>query len=234
MRGARDLTSGPVGRTLLLFSLPVMAANILQQANVVVNAIWVSHVLGPAALAATFNANLLLAFLLGCVSGLSMAANVLIGQAVGARDPERARRIVGTCTTVFAATSIGLALAGLWLAPQILSAMGTPEAARPQAIAYLRVILFAMPAMFFFNYFQMAQRGAGDSRTPLYFSALAVVLDIGLNPLLILGIGPFPQLGVAGSAAATLVAQTCSLTLLVGALHRRGSFLIPRPGELGG
>ncbi|MDB5423997.1 MAG: Multidrug and toxin extrusion family efflux pump, YdhE/NorM-like [Phenylobacterium sp.] len=229
VRGTRDLTGGPVGRTLLLFSLPVMAANVLQQANTVVNTIWVSHVLGPAALAATFNANLLLAFLIGCVSGLAMAANVLVAQAIGARDTVRVQRTVGTCTTLLAVISVSIAVAGFWLTSPLLAAMGTPAAALSQAIAYLRVIFFAMPAMFFFNYIQMAQRGAGDSRTPLYFSLLAVALDIVLNPLLIIGVGPFPAMGVAGSATATLVAQVVSLGLLIGFLHARRSLLIPRP-----
>ncbi|MGE3303253.1 MAG: MATE family efflux transporter, partial [Hyphomonadaceae bacterium] len=66
-RGRRDLTKGPIGRTLLAFALPVLAANALQSLNASVNAIWVSHVLGEQALAATANANILLMFLLGSI-----------------------------------------------------------------------------------------------------------------------------------------------------------------------
>lgn len=228
VRGTRDLTGGPVGRTLLLFSLPVMAANMLQQANTVVNTMWVSHVLGPGALAATFNANLMLAFLIGCVSGLSMAANVLIAQAVGARDTVRVQRIVGASATFFAIISVVVASAGFGLASPMLTAMGAPAEIHGQAVDYLRIVGLAMPAMFFFNYIQLAQRGAGDARTPLYFSILAVALDIVLNPLLIIGLGPIPAMGVAGSATATFIAQTFSLLMLVAFLRRQGSLLIPR------
>jgi putative MATE family efflux protein len=82
-------------------------------------------------------------------------------------------------------------------------------------------------------FIQMAQRGAGDSRTPFYFMALAVVLDIVFNPLLIAGIGPFPKLGIAGSATSTLIGQSVSLTLLLVHLYRKHSVLMLRPGEFG-
>ena len=94
--------------------------------------------------------------------------------------------------------------------------MHTPPAARAEAIIYLRIVFAAMPFMYFFQFMQMAQRGAGDSRTPFYFMALAVVLDIILNPLLIAGIGPFPKLGIAGSATSTLIGQSVSLIAAAG------------------
>jgi putative MATE family efflux protein len=89
-----------------------------------------------------------------------------------------------------------------------------------------------MPFMYFFQFLQMAQRGAGDSRTPFYFMALAVVLDMILNPLLIAGIGPFPKLGVAGSATSTLIGQGVSLILLLITLYRRNSLLMLKGRDL--
>ena len=111
-------------------------------------------------------------------------------------------------------------------APHILAAMRTPPAARAEAIIYLRIVFASMPFMYFFQFLQMAQRGAGDSRTPFYFMALAVVLDIIFNPLLIAGIGPFPKLGIAGSAASTLIGQSISLVLLLIVLYRKKSVLM--------
>jgi putative MATE family efflux protein len=86
--------------------------------------------------------------------------------------------------------------------------------------------------MYFFQFLQMAQRGAGDSRTPFYFMALAVVLDVIFNPLLIAGIGPFPKLGVAGSATSTLIGQSVSLVLLLVVLYRRHSVLMLKGSDL--
>jgi putative MATE family efflux protein len=230
-RGGPDLTSGPIGRTLILFSLPVLGSNVLQSINGSANAVWVSHILGEAALAAISNANQIFFLMLGAMFGLTMAANILIGQAIGASDPTLARKVVGSCTGFFAIVSAGVGVAGFVFTPAILDAMGAPPDAREPAIAYLQVIFAAMPFVFFFTFLMMAQRGTGDSRTPFLFSILAVALDVVLNPLLILGVGPLPRLGIAGSAAATLIAQTATLVALMAHLYAKDSILALRPQE---
>jgi putative MATE family efflux protein len=226
-----DLTSGPIGKTLILFALPVLATNILQSLNGSANAIWVSHVLGEAALTATSNANQIMFLMLGAVFGLSMASNIMIGQAMGGRDMALAKRVIGTSTAFFIVVSLTVGALGVFLTPHILDAMGTPAEARADAIAYLRVIFSAMPFMYFFSYVMMAQRGTGDSRTPFYFSLVTVGLDVILNPMLITGFGPFPELGIAGSATATLLAQTVTLLAMIVHLYRKKSILVLRPGE---
>jgi putative MATE family efflux protein len=227
----RDLTTGPIGKTLILFSLPLLGSNVLQSINGSANAIWVSHILGEASLAAISNANQVFFLMLGSMFGLAMAANILIGQAMGAGDPALAKKVVGTCTAFFLAVSTAVGVLGFTLTPAILDAMGTPADARGDAIAYLQVIFGAIPFIYFFTFMMMAQRGAGDSRTPFLFSGIVVALDIALNPLLILGVGPLPTLGIAGSAAATLIAQTVTLAVLLTYLYRRGSLLVIRPSE---
>ena len=91
-KGPRDLTTGPVGRTLVLFSLPVLGSNILQSINCSANAIWVSHVLGEPALAAISNANQIFFLMLGAVFGITMAANILLAQSVGAKNRAMAKK----------------------------------------------------------------------------------------------------------------------------------------------
>jgi putative MATE family efflux protein len=231
-RKTPDLTTGPIGPTLIMFALPVLGSNILQSLNGSANAVWVSHVLGEAALTATSNANQIMFLMLGAVFGLSMASNIMIGQAMGARDMALAKRVIGTSTAFFIAVSLTVGALGATLTPRILEAMGTPLDAKRDAIAYLRVIFSAMPFMYFFSYVMMAQRGTGDSRTPFYFSLLAVGLDITLNPLLIMGIGPFPRMGIAGSATSTLISQTITLVAMIVHLYRQRSILVLRPGEL--
>jgi putative MATE family efflux protein len=231
LRKGPDLTTGPIGKTLILFALPVLGTNILQSLNGSANAIWVSHVLGEAALTATSNANQIMFLMLGAVFGVSMASNILIGQAVGGGDLATAKKVVGTSTAFFLVLSLSVGVLGVVLTPHILEAMGTPPDARRDAIAYLRVIFTAMPFMYFFSYVMMAQRGTGDSRTPFYFSLMTVGLDVVLNPLLIIGPGPLPTLGIAGSAAATLIAQTVTLAAMLIHLYRKNSILVIRPSE---
>ncbi|HEV2364824.1 MAG TPA: MATE family efflux transporter [Caulobacteraceae bacterium] len=230
-RTGRDLTQGPITRTLLLFSLPLMAGNALQSLSLTVNQIWVSHLLGEAAITSLGNANIVMMLMLGAVFGVGMAANILVAQAVGARDFPLVKQVMGTTTVFFVLLSVTLAAAGVLLSPRILDLMGTPPEARHGAIVYLRVSFGAVPFMYFFMFMQMAQRGAGDSITPFWFLALSLIIDITLNPLLIRGIGPFPKLGIAGSATSTLVGQGTALIFLMAHLYRKNSVLVLRRGE---
>jgi putative MATE family efflux protein len=228
-RKGPDLTVGPIGKTLITFALPVLGSNILQSLNGSANAFWVSHVLGEAGLTATNNSNQIFFMMLGAAFGVTMAANIMIGQAIGGRNEAMARKVVGTSTTFFIAISLLIGVAGAALTPHILDAMRTPPDARADAIAYLRVIFAAIPFMYFFNFMMMAQRGTGDAKTPFYFALLQVGLDIVLNPLLIMGIGPFPKMGIAGSATSTLISQTFTLAVMLAYLYRRRSILVVRP-----
>jgi putative MATE family efflux protein len=220
-RQTRDLTTGPIASTLLIFALPVLGSNVLQSLNGSVNALWVGRFLGEAALTATSNANLVLFLVLGTMFGIGMAATILVAQSVGARDMGEAKRIVGTSATFFFAVSLVFAVAGWVWVDFILTTLGTPEDALPLARSYLRIIFVAVPAANLLTFAMTILRGAGDSRTPFVFMALAVVIDIILNPLLIAGIGPFPELGIAGAATATLIGQTISVIAIFVLLYAR-------------
>src|SRR5206468_6983088 len=132
-----------------------------------------------------------------------------------------ARRVFGTAAGSFALITIGIAIAGWSLSPAILHLLGTPAEAAPLALAYLRVIFLAMPALLLLTLLMMALRGAGDSLTPLWFMIVAVVLDSGLNPVFIRGLGPAPKLGIAGSATATLIANYAALIGLLIYMYAR-------------
>ena len=230
----RALTEGPITRTLLVFSLPMLGGNVLQALNGTVNQFFVSHTpgLGVTAITALNNANVIMMLLMGSVFGVGMSANILIAQAVGGQDLALAKRVMGTTIAFFLTISIGLALFGWHLTPFILSLMHTPASARVEAIIYLRITFMAMPFLFFFVFLQMAQRGAGDSKTPFMFMLLAVALEAGLNPCLIRGLGPFPRLGIAGSATATFIGQGVALACLIVFLYRKHSILMLRSHEL--
>ena len=225
----QDLTQGPIGRTLFVFALPILAGNVLQSLNGSINAVWVGRFLGEQALTATANANNIMFFLIGAVFGVGMAATILVAQAIGAKDMPQARRVIGTSVTSFFVVSVVIALAGLPLARHILVWMDTPPDALPLAEAYLRIIFMGVPFLYMFASLSAILRGSGDTRTPFAFLMLAVLLDIVLNPLLIFGIGPLPEMGIAGSAMATLVANAASLAGLVLWLrHRRHPLWISR------
>ncbi|SMQ94624.1 MATE family efflux transporter [Xanthomonas fragariae] len=219
------LTEGPIGKNLLLFAIPILAGNIAQSLNGSINAIWVGRYLGEAALTAAANANSIMFFLIGSVFGIGMASTILIGQAMGARDIAQARKVMGTSASFFGGLSAVIAVLGWFLAPHLLTAMGTPPASQTLAEDYLRVIFLAMPLIYMFAFLSAALRGTGDARTPFRFLLVSVVLDIVFNPLLIFGLGPFPALGIAGAAWATLLAQAVAIGGLLLYLRKQGHVL---------
>ncbi|HVQ09696.1 MAG TPA: MATE family efflux transporter [Allosphingosinicella sp.] len=219
--GRRDLTSGPIGRTLLAFAVPTLLSSVLQSLNGSINAIWVGRFLGESALAATSNANMIMFLLMAFVFGFGMAATVLIGQAFGRGDIGGVRRVIGTAIGGFVPVAAAIAILGWFGAPALLDLLGTPPDSAPLALAYLRVIFLAMPPILIAIVLTMGLRGTGDSMTPLWFMLLAVLLDSGLNPVFILGLGPAPALGIAGSATATVIANYAALIGLLIYIYRR-------------
>ncbi|HEY5713517.1 MAG TPA: MATE family efflux transporter [Allosphingosinicella sp.] len=210
--GQRDLTVGPIGPTLLAFAVPTLASSMLQSLNGSINAIWVGRFLGEGALAATSNANMVMFLLMAFVFGFGMAATVLIGQAFGRRDIDGVRRVIGTAIGAFVPFAAAIGLLGWIFAPALLHLLATPPESAPLALAYLRVIFLAMPPIMIVIILTMGLRGTGDATTPLWFMIVAVVLDSCLNPVFILGLGPAPEMGIAGSATATVIANYAALT----------------------
>ncbi len=227
-----DLTQGPLLRTLMLFALPQLVGNVLQSLNGSINAIWVGQLLGDGALAATANANIIMFLLFALVFGFGMAATVKIGQAWGRKDIPGARRALGTALGLTGAIALVTTVGGMVFAPQLLDVLATPGDARGEALAYLRVVFIANPMATITTMIAMGLRGAGDAATPLRFLILTVVLDVILNPLLILGFGPVPPLGIAGSAWATVIATTAGLIALLGWIYAKDLPLRLRGAEL--
>ena len=186
-----DLTHGPIGRSLLLFALPTLASSILQSLNGSINSVWVGRFLGENALAATSNANFIMFLLMAFVFGFGMAATVIIGQAFwGRHDIDGARRVMGTAIGAFVPIALAIAIIGWVGSPAIASAAG--HARRRHAAG---ACLFAGdlhgdagdPAADHDDDGPSRQRRCAD---PMWFMILAVILDVGLNPVFILGLGP--------------------------------------------
>ena len=219
--GQRDLTTGPIGMTLLAFALPTLGSNILQSLNGSINTIWVGRFLGEGAVAATANANTIMFLMFAAVFGFGMASTILIGQSMGRRDIEAARRAFGASIGLVMGGSLIIAVLGWIFTPDILHLLATPPTAMPLALAYLRVIFLGLPATMLLVLLSMALRGIGDAITPLWFTVLSVALDSGLNPVFIRGWFGMPAMGIAGSATATLIAAHVSALGLLAYIYAR-------------
>ncbi len=227
-----DLTQGPILKTLLLFSIPTLASNILQSLNGTINSIWVGRLIGEEALAATVNANIIMFLVSAAAFGFGMAGTVKIGQRYGARNIDGARRTFGTAVGFCFLVALVIAAAGWIFAPLLLDALATPGEAWGMALGYLRMIFVAMPVVMVSIILSMGLRGAGDARTPLIFMSLTVVLDIVLNPLFITGWGPFPELGIVGSALSMVIAAVVAFIAMAAYVYAKDLPLRLRGAEL--
>ena len=171
-------------------------------------------------------------FLMSVGFGLGMAATILVGQGLGARNIEQVKRTIGTTLVFFAIVSLLIGGGGFVGAPALLRAMRTPPEVLGLAVAYLRVIFLALPAIYFYTFVMMALRRGGAMRELRLSSwQISAVLDVGFNPILILGFGPVPAMGIAGSALATLISQWIGLAALIFWLYRAKHFLRLTRGE---
>lgn len=216
-----DLTQGPVGKTLLLFALPTLGSNVLQSLNGSVSAIYVGKFLGEDAFAATGIATMVMFLVFSSVFGLAMAATILIGQAMGRRDMEEVRRTIGATTGAFIVIGLTIALLGGLLVAPMLRLLATPAAAFPYAEAFLQVAFIGVPLVFLTVLLQSAMRGVGDAATPFWTTVLNLVLSLVLNPILILGWGPIPAMGLIGAAWAGVLANLICLIYMVFETYRR-------------
>lgn len=223
----RDMTVGSIPRHLVVFSLPMLAGNIIQSAYSIVNAMWVGKGLGKADLAAVTVGFPIIFMLLAIAIGLTMGTSILISQFAGARNWSRLRAVVQTSTvTLISISSILLAL-GEILTPWIMRMMQTPDGVYPLAVSYMRVFLVSIPFTYGIFLIVSMLRGIGDSKTPLYFQTGALVLTAIFDPILMFGWLGFPRMGLNGTAVASVVMQALGLVAMFIYLYRRDHLVAP-------
>jgi putative MATE family efflux protein len=238
-----DLTQGPILKTMIAFSVPMLIGNVVQTLNGSINAIWVGRLIGESALAATANANVVMFMLFAAVYGFGNATTVRVGQYFGRRDIDTARRTFGSGLGFCVFLSVIVGIGGMLLSNWLLHLLATPAGSLAEAEAYLRVVFITLPFGTLSMMLGMGLRGSGDAKTPMHAMLLTVALDIVLNPLLIRGLGPIPSLGIAGSALATGIANFGGVLLILYRLYARDlplrlrgrefGYLIPSRSDLG-
>ncbi|HLR94743.1 MAG TPA: MATE family efflux transporter, partial [Jiangellaceae bacterium] len=202
MSGRRhDFTQGSIVRQLVTFSGPVMLANLLQVSYQLVDSLWVGNLLGAEALGAVAVSSVIVFTVLSFVIGMNNAALTILSQQQGRGDEDGLRRYLNAFVVILAALSLTLGVAGFLSADTLLSLLGTPEAIIAGARDYLQVTFLGMLFLFGYNFISTVLRATGDSRTPMRFVLVAVLLNAVLDPLLIHTLG----LGIRGAAYATVL-----------------------------
>jgi putative MATE family efflux protein len=211
----------PMWRLLLVFLVPLMLSNILQAASQTVASVWIGRLLGTQALAAISSVFPIIFLLFSFLIGIASGSTVLIGQAFGAGDHHKVKKIAGTVLGAALYLGIFVAIVGTTTSPAILALLATPHDIIANADAYAKVIFLTMPLIFVYLVYTTFLRGTGDSTTPFYALIVSTVLVMIVTPFFILGWLGVPKLGVVSAAAAGFVANLASFVWLLWNLNKR-------------
>lgn len=218
----RDLTTGSALRTVLYFSLPYILSYFLQTLYGMADLYIIGQFNGVESTTAVSIGSQVMHMLTVMIVGLAMGTTVMIGQAVGAARHEQASQATGNTVTLFMALSV-LLMVGLLLAVKpIVAVMSTPVRAVPGTVSYLTICFLGIPFITAYNILSSIFRGMGDSKSPMYFIAVACVANIALDYLFIGGLG----LGPSGAALGTTLSQTVSVIVSLAVIRKRKMILL--------
>jgi putative MATE family efflux protein len=214
-----DLTSGSIGKPLFFLSLPIVVTNLFQTAYNLADTFWLGQYSDDALAAISF-AFPMVFLLISLGMGISVAGSVLVAQYTGANEDRKAEYAASQTVTFAAIASILLGLTGYVLVEEFLSVMGASADVLPMAASYMEVISLGLVFMFGFFVFVALMRGYGDTITPMLVMFGSVLLNIIIDPFLIFGWGPFPELGIEGAAIATVFSRGLALVVGLGLMFR--------------
>lgn len=217
---AINLTEGSITGNIRRFAVPYMLAYFLQILYGLADLFVVGQYCGVDAITAVSNSGQVMYLITAVLIGLAMGTTVEIGHGVGANDRRRTARAIGNTVTVFLIIAIVLGATLLSLRHTIVAAIDTPAEAVEGSVDYLTVCFIGVPFIIGFNILASIFRGLGDSRSPMIFVAVACAVNIGLDYLLIGGLG----MGAMGAALGTTLSQMTSVVVAIVAIRRRGLF----------
>jgi len=213
-RSVTSLVSGSLTSTVAAVALPAVASTLLMTLFASVDAYWVGTRIGPRGLAAVSTSIFWVWMLVSCAEMVSVGLTAVAARRHGERLHEAAARAVSDALFLSVALAILLAGVGLANLDTLFGIMHTPPEVTALGKHYLGTYLFGAPLIFGFFAIDAAFRAAGDTRTPFLLLLGCVIAALALDPVLILGLGPAPRLGIAGAAVATIF--TRSVAFLIG------------------
>lgn len=209
-----DLTRGGIFRSLWNMSMPLISASFIQMAYSMTDMLWLGH-LGSDAVAAAGAAGFFV-WLCNAISFMTkIGAEITVSQSIGAKDHRRAAAYAAHAITLSSLIAFSYMCFILLAAPLLIGLFDFEASITERAVAYLRIVAPGLYFQFNNNTFSGLYNGQGDSRTPFRTSAVGLVANIILDPILIYGAGPVPAFGVAGAAMATAAAQCVVFAVFV-------------------
>lgn len=219
IRMERNLTTGSVLGNVIYFSLPYLLSYFLQTLYGMADLFIIGQFEGVASTTAVSIGSQVMHMLTVMIVGLAMGSTVSIGQAIGGNDKRKASLDIGNTVTLFMMLSVALTIILLILADSIVSVMSTPEEAVAGTLDYLTVCFIGIPFITAYNIISSIFRGMGDSRSPMYFIAVACVSNIILDYIFMGAL----HMGPVGAALGTTLSQAVSVVIALIVMRRKNS-----------
>ncbi len=214
-------------KTFLIFLLPLIATNILQNLSGTINTIFVGQMMGVQAIAAVAVFFPILFCLMAFVIGLSAGATVLVGQAWGAQNIQKVRCVVGSTLFMTLIGGTFIAILGVVFSEHILLALGTDPDVMHLSLPYVQWMLAGSPLLFIYIIYTSILRGVGDSITPLIALGMTSLIGLFITPVLIACYFGFPKMGIVAPAIATIIGYLAVLVFLAIYLNKKNHPLKP-------
>jgi len=221
----KDLTKGPEGKVILLFTLPMLLGNVFQQLYNVVDSVIVGRFIGKEALAAVGASFPVIFLIVSLIMGFTMGSSVLVSQYFGAGKENKVKQTIETAFITLFFAGIILTILGLLSSSHILKLLNTPSDVFRQARIYLDIIFSGLIFLFGYNSLSAILRGLGDSKTPLYLLIVSTFINIVLDLIFILVF----RWGIAGAAIATVLSQAVSFFGAAVYLHKKKGYFTFHP-----
>jgi putative MATE family efflux protein len=230
-----DFTVGPIGRALGLLALPMMLEMAMESVFAVVDIAFVSR-LGTNAIAAVGLTEALITVLYAVAIGLGMSVTAMVSRRIGEKDRDAAAQVTGQAIWVGAALAVVIGISGVIYAADLLQMMGASDEVIAEGKGFTAMLLGGSASILYLFLLNAAFRGAGDAPVALRSLTLANAINIVLDPCLIFGLGPFPELQVTGAAVATTIGRGIGVIYLAyylfggkGRLQFAMRHLVPAP-----
>ena len=194
----RHITEGVIWKQILLFFFPILLGSFFQQLYNTVDAIIVGRALGTEALASVGASSPILNLVNGFFLGIASGATVILSQAYGAGDRDRVNKTLHTAMALALTLGVVITAVGIFMAPQVLALIGTPENCMEDAVTYCRIYFGGAAASMVYNMGAGILRAMGDSRRPMFFLLVCCLVNI-VGDLLFIYVF---QMGIAGAALA--------------------------------
>lgn len=212
-----NLTEGSIGKTLFLFAIPFLIANILQSLYGAVDLFVIGKFCGARSVAAVSTGTQVTQIITSLITGLTLGSTIIIGEYMGKRKPDKVKETIGTTLTLFAVVAVILTVLMLLFERPLLTILQTPKESFELTVTYVAICSLGNIFICGYNAISAILRGYGDSTRPMIFVGIACGMNIILDVVFVAGL----HLGVSGTALATIISQGFSMVVAIVYLKKK-------------